>query len=99
MYCADFTAVYDKTNFPNKLLFAGKKYDRYINNNFHDKIYIKKFYMNKNNEICFKYLKFGKTTEEKGYYNSLVYEKKKTYKLTNFKSIRDFIRERNIKLK
>ena len=97
MYCADFTAVYDKTT--NKLFFARQKHDLYQNGRIYQHVYVKKFYMH-NDNIYFKYLRFGQTTENKGIYEQLFnYVKRKTYKLTNFKSIREFIGERNIKLK
>ena len=97
MYCADFTAVYDKRT--NKLLFGRQKHDLYFNGMICQRVYVKKFYIH-NDNIYFKYLRFGQTTENKGIYEQLFnYEKTKTYKLTNFKSIREFIGERNIKLK
>ena len=97
MYCVDFSAVYDKNT--NKMLVAGQKHDLYQNGRIYQHVYVKKFYMY-NDNIYFKYLRFGQTTENKGIYEQLFnYEKTKTYKLTNFKSIREFIGERNIKLK
>ena len=100
MYCANFTAVYDKTNFPNKILFAGQKYDLYQEGFVFGKVYVDKFYI-ENGQIRFKYYKFGQITRQTGYYNNLIkeYKKTKTYKLTNFASIREFLKERDIDLK
>lgn len=100
MYCADFTAIIDNKNFPNKILFARQKYDLYQESSVFRKVYVEKFYI-ENGQLKFKYYNFGQTTRHTGYYINLIqeYKKTKTYKLNNFASIRDFLKERNIDLK
>lgn len=96
MYCPLFTGFYDRRVDKNKIFFAKNSYNVYDYKNFIIKrIYVKKFYMY-HNEIKIKYLCFGQKTEYTGALSCLLKKhKKKRFKLTNYKCIREYLIERN----